>query len=258
MTAASQKGYFIMRETVYGRQAVKACLSANRRRVYLLRAQEDIRDIEDILRLAHHQDIPVERVSRDTLNRLASHGVHQGVLLEAEPVPREDINTWLSRLEGPRQVAVALDGIEDPRNFGAIIRSAAAFGAAGILFTERRQAPLSPAAVKAAAGGVERVPLVAVKNLPDALNRIRDAGFWSTGLDMAGDRDIWQADLSGRIMLVAGGEGRGLRRLVRERCDFLARIPLWPGIESLNVSVAAAIALAAARRGESPDAVYRP
>jgi len=248
----------VITETVYGKQAVRACLAAGKRQIYRLRALVDSRDVEDILRLADRTGVPVERVSKDALNRLSANGAHQGVLLEAAPVPRVSLEAWLDGLRAPRQVAVALDGIEDPRNFGAIIRSAAAFGAAGVLFTERRQAPLSPAAVKAAAGGVEYVPLVTVKNLPDALGRLRDAGFWSTGLDMAGDRDLWSADLSGRVLLVAGGEGRGLRRLVRERCDFLARIPLWPGVESLNVSVATAIALAAARRGESPAPPYRP
>lgn len=248
----------MFREMVYGRQAVRACLTANRRSAHVLRVLDDTRDLDDLIRLARQRGIPVERLSRDALNRLTANGAHQGVVLEAGPIPREDLRAWLEHLSGPRQVAIALDGIEDPRNFGAVIRSAAAFGAAGVLFTERRQAPLSPAAVKAAAGGVEYVPLVTVKNLPDAINRIREAGFWTTGLDMDGERNIWEADLSGRVMLVAGGEGRGLRRLVRERCDYLARIPLWPGVESLNVSVAAAIALAAARRGEWPDTAYRP
>lgn len=248
----------MVREMIYGRQAVRACLTANRRQPHILRVLDEARELEELIRLARQRGIPVDRVSKDVLNRLTANSAHQGIVLEAEPIPREDLRSWLERLTGPRQVAIALDGIEDPRNFGAIIRSAAAFGAAGVLFTERRQAPLSPTAVKAAAGGVEYVPLVTVKNLPEALSRIRDAGFWITGLDMDGDRNIWEADLSGRVMLAAGGEGRGLRRLVRDRCDYLTRIPLWPGVESLNVSVATAIALAAARRDEAPETVYRP
>ncbi len=240
---------------IYGRQAVRACLMAGRRRPVRLLALTESRDIEELARLAERRGVPVERASREQLNRLTANGVHQGAVLEAAPVPRLALAEWLDSLEGPRHLAIALDGVEDPRNFGAVIRSAAAFGASGVLFTERRQAPLSPVAGKAAAGGVAFVPLVAVRSLPDALCRIRDAGFWSVGLDMAGDRDIWSTDLTGRVLLVAGGEGRGLRRLVRERCDFLARIPISQGGESLNVSVAAAIAMAAARRGESPGAL---
>ncbi|HNT89685.1 MAG TPA: 23S rRNA (guanosine(2251)-2'-O)-methyltransferase RlmB, partial [Candidatus Hydrogenedentes bacterium] len=139
---------------------------------------------------------------------------------------------------------VALDGIEDPQNFGAIVRSASACGAGAVLFTKDRAAPISPAMVKAAAGAVEHVPLVRVTNLARAIEQMQQAGFWAAALDAAGDKLLWDVDLTGKTLLIIGGEGKGVRRLVRERCDHVVRIPISGLITSLNASVSAGIALA--------------
>jgi len=134
--------------------------------------------------------------------------------------------------------------VQDPHNLGAVVRSAAACGAAGVLFAKDRSAPLSPAAVKAAAGAMEYVDLVQATNLARALGVLKKAGFWVAGLEAEGAKVLWDADLGGRMALVVGSEGKGIRRLVREQCDLLVRIPLTGPITSLNASVSAGIALA--------------
>jgi len=139
---------------------------------------------------------------------------------------------------------VALDGVEDPHNFGAIVRSAAACGACAVLFGKDRAAPISAVSVKSAAGGMEYVDLVQATNLVRSLDALKKAGCWIAALDAEAPQDLWDADLTGRIVLVIGSEGKGIRRLVNEHCDLHLRIPLRGPITSLNASVSAAIALA--------------
>jgi 23S rRNA (guanosine2251-2'-O)-methyltransferase len=202
----------------------------------------DARGIEDILHAAG--GVPVERVERRVLDALVPGGLHQGVVLEADPLPVLDLHDWLAMNPPDGTVLMALDEIEDPHNYGAIVRSAAACGAGGVMTVCRRAAPLSPAAVKSAAGAFEHIPIVQVTNMTRALGQCKERGFWVAGLDADGPQDLWDADLSGKTVIVVGNEGRGLRRLVREHCDFLLRIPLSGPITSLNASVSAAIALA--------------
>jgi 23S rRNA (guanosine2251-2'-O)-methyltransferase len=149
----------------------------------------------------------------------------------------------------PRDVvAILLDGVTDPHNLGAIARSAVAFGAKALIMTEDRAAPITPTAVKAASGAMEHIDLVCVTNLARTIALVKEHEFWIAALDPKGDRDLWDADLTGRIGLVIGSEGTGLRRLVRESCDFALRIPLTGPIPSLNASVSAGIALAECAR----------
>jgi 23S rRNA (guanosine2251-2'-O)-methyltransferase len=192
--------------------------------------------------------LPMAEVSRAELDRLAAGGVHQGVVLEAGPLPRVDAKVWLAGDLPADAVAVLLDGITDPQNLGAIARSAVAFGARAIIYTEDRAAPISPAAVKAASGAMEHIDLVRVTNLARCIALLKQHEFWIAALDPDGDRDLWDADLKGRVGLVIGSEGKGLRRLVRESCDFALRIPLTGPIPSLNASASAAIALAECAR----------
>lgn len=225
-----------------GRIPVLECLRAGRRRplrLLLLRGGEGL---EEIRRAA--RDVPCEELPRDQLDKITRGQVHQGVVLRAAPLPMPDLRGWLADNPGPDTFVVVLDEVADPQNFGAIIRSAAALGAAAVIFGKDRAAPLSPAAVKAAAGAAERIDLIQVPNIPNALKQLGGAGFWATGLAGEADRDLWDVDLTGRCALVFGSEGDGLRRLVRERCDHLARIPMHAGIGSLNVGACAAIALA--------------
>jgi len=188
--------------------------------------------------------VPVEERSRQDLDAQAGGVAHQGVLLEADPLPIHKIETWAHAPFPDDAIVAILDGVEDPHNFGAIIRSAAACDARGVVFGKKRAAPLSTAAVKSAAGGVEYIDLVQAVNLVRSIELLKEAGFWIAALDAGAPKVLWEADLKGRIGLVIGGEGKGIRRLVREHCDLHLRIPLTGPITSLNASVSAAIALA--------------
>jgi len=193
-------------------------------------------------------------VERSELERVLPAGaVHQGLALEAEPLPPADLEVLLSGLApGAPALIVLLDQVTDPQNAGAVLRAAAAFGAAALVTTDRHAPPASGAFAKAAAGALEVVPLVRVGNLVRALETLQEHGFWSVGLDGEAQTSLSETDAGDRIALVLGAEGTGLRRLTGERCDMLARIPIGPAVESLNVAAAAAIALYELTRGRLP------
>jgi 23S rRNA (guanosine2251-2'-O)-methyltransferase len=183
--------------------------------------------------------VPPEIVRPNTIDqRLGPDAVHQGLLAEADPLPSPDIDELAQ--EG---IVLVLDQITDPHNVGAIIRSAAAFGTAAVIMPERNSPPSTGTLAKAASGAIERVPLVRVVNLSRALDRLKQAGFWCVGFDAGATTALHAADLSGKVAVVLGAEGEGLRRLTREHCDLMVRIPIGRSVESLNVSNAAAIAL---------------
>lgn len=233
-------------ERIYGRIPVLECLRARRRaprRLFLLHSAKGLDEIE-----AAAGHTPVEETTRDVLDKLAQGGVHQGVVLEVGPLPVYEVEDCIDRLPEGDALVVLLDSVEDPHNLGAIARSAVALGANALVFTRDRSAPLSPTAVKTAAGAMEYLDLVEVTNLARAMEKLQDAGFWITGLEADGDKLIWEADLTGRTALVIGSEGKGMRRLIKEKCDFLTRIPITGPITSLNASVSAAIALAEVAR----------
>lgn len=236
------------REIVFGRNAVLECLRARRRaarRLHLLGGGEALDDIRDAAARIH---LEIDESARGDLDRLAKGGVHQGVVLEADPLPRYDAREWLDSNPPRDAIAVLLDGVTDPHNLGAIARSAVALGAHAIVLTEDRAAPVTPTAVKAASGAMEHIDLLCVTNLARTMAVMKEHEFWLAALDPDGDQDLWDADLTGRIGLVIGSEGSGLRRLVRESCDFALRIPLAGPIPSLNASVSAGIALAECAR----------
>ena len=188
----------------------------------------------------------VPRIELDTLLRTTHH---QGIAAEVEDPPYASLEDALrlaaSRKEPP--LLVALDGVTDPRNYGAMIRSALALGAHGVVSEERRAAPLSPLALKASAGAALKLPVVKVKNLPRTLKALKEEGLWVYGLDVRGEKAPWELDYARPLVLVVGSEGEGMRRLVRETCDELFRIPIREEAESLNASVALGIALYQAR-----------
>jgi len=231
-------------EWIWGWHAVEAAL-ANRARgapLRLLATPEKARQLE-----ARFGRLPVlESVDNQALAQILPQGaVHQGVALRPAPLP----DLGLDDLEAaPGAVVLMLDQVTDPQNVGAILRSAAAFGAAGMILQDRHAPKLTGALAKAAAGAVERTPIVRVVNLSRALDQLADAGWRTVGLAGSGERTLAEALDGAPTVLVLGSEGEGLRRLVAEHCDEVARIPMPGGFESLNVSNAAAIALYEAAR----------
>jgi len=192
-----------------------------------------------------------ETVPRETLaNRLGAEAVHQGIALLAGPPPERDLGD-VCRATSLRKSAcvLVLDQVEDPHNVGAVLRSAAAFGALAVIVTERHAPQQTAALAKAASGALDIVPLVRVPNLVRALGELKEAGFWAAGLDALAEHTLGEAPLAAKTALVLGAEGKGLRRLTRESCDLLVRIPMVQEGASLNVSNAAAIALYALAAG---------
>ncbi|MBI5630885.1 MAG: 23S rRNA (guanosine(2251)-2'-O)-methyltransferase RlmB [Elusimicrobia bacterium] len=211
-----------------------------------------------IIRLAREKSVAVQFVPRREMDKMVREGRHQGVALK---VSRQESRDLLSFVETLREearrnlVLVALDQIQDPHNLGAIARSAVNLGAGGLILPERRSAPVTPVVVQASAGAVQRLPIFQVVNLAQSLARLKEAGFWIYGADMAG-RPSWQASLNRPLVLVIGSEGEGLRPLVRQSCDELISIPqAAAGVASLNASCAASVLLyEIARQAAHPHA----
>lgn len=198
--------------------------------------------IDAVARFAEDRGATVARISRGELDRLSKGARHQGAMAYAPDLALlavDDLATDLSK----DSVIVALDEIEDPQNFGAVIRSAVALGAAAILWPEHHAAPLSPATFRASAGAVEHARLCRVSALPSALDRLRQAGATVIGLDANADKDLRDVTTEGPFVLVIGAEGKGLRRPVKRACTELARLPMTGVLDSLNASVAGGIAL---------------
>lgn len=200
--------------------------------------------IQEIIELCRASSIPLRFEPREALERVAGSAAHQGVVA----VGGEYRYASLKDIPADAQLVVALDGVEDPRNLGAILRTAHAAGAAALVIPERRSAGVTEAAAKAAAGALEHLPVVRVGNLNRALDQLKEKGFWVYGLDERGPADYCQTGYNLPAVFVLGGEGKGLHQQVRERCDVVVRIPLEGKIPSLNVSVAAGIVLFEFRR----------
>lgn len=229
---------------LWGRHAVEAALANPRRPCLRLLATPPA--LERLGSLARRDGLVVETASADLIERrVGSEELHQGLALEAGPLPALTLADVVPA-DGP-SLLLALDQLSDPRNVGAILRSAAAFAVDAVIVPERRSAELSGAAARAAAGGLDLVPLVEVTNLAQALQELKKQGFWAVGLDGAAGGGLDGLPVYERTVLVLGSEGAGLRRLVATNCDALARIAIAPRIESLNVAVAAGIALHALR-----------
>ncbi len=228
---------------LYGPHAVLAALANPRRRCRRLVATAAAADANRES-LADLKAPPIETVSREDIDRLLPPGaVHQGIAVATDPLGEPDLGEILEALPEGKGLIVVLDQVTDPHNVGAVLRSAAAFGADAVLLPERHAPGATGVLAKAASGALDLVPLVHVVNLARELDRLKAAGFWCIGLDSEADQPVAAADLTGRIVLVLGAEGGGLRRLTRERCDLLVRLPTQTRLASLNVSNAAAVAL---------------
>ena len=205
------------------------------------------RVLTPLLALAARHEIPVRLVAATELHRLTHGGRHQGVVVVASEPNDHSIPELIRGVAGPPLVVV-LDGIEDPHNFGAIVRAAEAAGVDGIIRQTRHSAPRSPVAMKASAGALAHVRMAPVVNISRAIVELKRERVWTVGLDAAADRSYISVDLTQPTALVVGAEGTGLRRLVRERCDWLISIPMHGRVSSLNVSVATGIVLFEAMR----------
>ena len=235
-------------EQVEGRQAVRELLIASRRRVReLLVADESERNpvIGEILDLARSQRVPVREVSRREIDDQARSEAPQGVIAFAEPLEETLLDEVLAGIDGSNKLfLVAIDGVTDPGNLGAILRSCEGAGVDAVILPRHRAVHVTPSAAKAAAGAIEYLTMCVVPGLPTAIQQLRDANVWVVGLDDAADKPVFGlGDLATEhICLVLGAEGPGLSRLVRERCDVIVSIPMRGALSSLNVSAAAALA----------------
>ncbi len=234
---------------LYGRHAVEAAL-ANPARICrrFIALNETAAEARGLLAAARAETpaAGLEVLDRREFERLLPPGaVHQGLALAAEKLIERDLNAFLASLpqDNAPRIIVVLDQVTDPHNVGAILRSAAAFGALAVLVPEHGAPAVTGVLAKAASGALEKMPLLRVANLARALEQIKQAGFWSLGLEEKAERTLAELDLPARIALVLGAEGSGLRRLTREHCDFLGRLPTRGNMASLNVSNAAAVAL---------------
>ncbi|MGA3371552.1 MAG: 23S rRNA (guanosine(2251)-2'-O)-methyltransferase RlmB [Terracidiphilus sp.] len=233
-------------EVLYGLHSVEEALKAGRRRfdqVLVARERDDLR-LEKLVALCREAGLRVRQESREKLTELAQTSAHQGVAAIVHPpelLAIEDL--FEPKVTGAARLLLALDGVEDPQNLGALLRVADGAGVDGVLLTERRSAPLSPAAVKASAGAAEHLRIARVVNLVRALEELKRRNLWIIGLDERGQEDYDQFDFTGDSVLVLGREGAGLHELVRRTCDHLLRIPMAGGVSSLNVSAAGAVVL---------------
>ena len=237
-----------MREVLYGRHAVRESLRAGRRKPYKVMLAEGIRQtdaIGQIVFLAEQAGISVIRTERRNLDRIGNVN-HQGVALETSEYPYSALDDVLavarSRQEAP--LFLLLDLLQDPQNVGSLLRTAEAVGVHGVVIQRRRAVDITPAVVRASAGAVEHLLVTQVTNLADTIERLKAHYVWVAGLEaVPSARPYHEADLSGSLAVVVGSEGSGLRRLVRERCDFLLRMPMLGQVTSLNAAVAGSVVL---------------
>jgi 23S rRNA (guanosine2251-2'-O)-methyltransferase len=244
-------------DQVEGRQAVRELLLARRRpvrEVWLLAEQEPSEILRDIVELAASERVAVREVGRSRFFGEARCEAPQGVLAKAAPLEEVDLNDLVRPLGSAPPFLVAVDGVTDPGNLGALLRSAECAGVTGVVLPRHRAVHVTPTVTKAAAGAVEHLRFAVVGGLPAALQQLSAAGVWVVGLDGDGRTGLWSLPAGdGPIVLVLGAEGSGLSRLVRQRCDELVRIPLRGALGSLNVSVAGALACFEVARARGAD-----
>ena len=200
--------------------------------------------IEELVRIARKNGIPVRFEERAQLDRTAGMRKHQGVVAIAAASPSASLRDLLKpRPEGVLGLVVLLDGVEDPQNLGAIVRTSLAAGAQGVVIPERRAAGITDSVARASAGALAHLPVARVTNLSRSMEEMKEAGYWLVGLDERAEKRHTEIDFNLSVGIVLGGEGKGLHELVRERCDFLVSIPTTGPVRALNVSVAAGIVL---------------
>lgn len=227
-------------DLLYGRNSVAEALRAGRRPIRRILVADSTRGLDALVADARARHLAVDIVERHRLDqRVGAH--HQGVIAEADPFSYAAFDD-LRRAESP--LLLALDSLQDPQNFGTLLRTALAVGVNGVIIPEHRAVAVTPAVSNASAGAVEHLHIARVTNLARSLRRLKDDGVWIYGLSAEATQPYWSTDLSGGVALVVGSEGQGLGRLISETCDALVEIPMVPGsIESLNASVAGSLVL---------------
>jgi 23S rRNA (guanosine2251-2'-O)-methyltransferase len=233
-------------ESIFGLHAVRALLMRAPDRVLRLKlaAGRDDARVRELAELAERHGLPVERANAREFKKLLGEAVHQGVIAEITALPPWSEDDLLSSLTTAREpLLLALDGVQDPHNLGACLRTADACGALAVVVPKDRAAQLTPSVRKVAAGAAETTPVVAVTNLARCLALLKGAGLWVVGAEAHSDKRPEDVDLTTGTVLVLGAEGAGLRKLTRQSCDFVVRLPQLGAVESLNVSVAAGMLL---------------
>jgi 23S rRNA (guanosine2251-2'-O)-methyltransferase len=233
-------------DIVYGFNPVMEALRSSRRafELFVATGARDNR-LERLLKLAADKGVPVRQREKGDIARLCGTDHHQGVALRVESFAYTDLADILARWResGESGLLLVLDGVQDPHNLGALIRSAACAGAHGVIIPTDRAAQVTPAVEKASAGAVETVQVAQVTNVARTLEELKEAGFWIYGADSSAAASVFDQDFKGNVALVIGSEGEGIRPLVRKRCDLLVKIPLRGGVSSLNASVSGGILL---------------
>lgn len=230
-----------------GIHAVREALEAGRalERIVIASGRRGER-IEELVQLARRRGVPVRFEDRAQVDRLAGTREHQGIVALAAAraaLSLEDLLAKIAHAPEHKGLIVLLDGVEDPHNLGAVIRTALASGADGVVIPERRAAGLTETVARASAGALAHLPVARVNNLPRAMDELKEASFWLVGLDERAEKNYAEQDFTGPVGIVLGNEGEGLHELVRKRCDFLVSIPTTGPVRSLNVSVAAGVVL---------------
>ena len=235
-------------EQVEGRQAVRELLLSGKRKTREIWIASDLDEndvVNDIVEIAHQVRVQVLEVNRKRLEQQARSEAPQGIIAFAAPLPETEFDEMVRNAKGKPTFLVAVDGVTDPGNLGALLRCCDGAGVDGVILPRHRAVHVTPTVAKSAAGAIEYVPMALVGGLPTAIKQMRDAGIWVVGLDDAADRSLFElGDLANdSVCIVLGAEGAGLSRLVRERCDMVVSIPMFGRLSSLNVSVAGALAV---------------
>jgi 23S rRNA (guanosine2251-2'-O)-methyltransferase len=238
-----------MQEILYGRNPVYECLRAGRRQVGRLVVAEGGRKggtLVEAEKLARQRGVPVQTVERRQLDRLCKGASHQGVVAEVDAYPyvsMQDVLAWAAE-RGESPWLLLLDCLQDPQNLGTLLRTAEVVGVHGLVLPDRRSVGVTPAVVSASSGASEHVRIAQVTNLVRTMKELQERGIWIAGLEaIPGAIQVWQADLKGPLALVVGSEGQGMRRLVRETCDYVIDLPMRGEINSLNAAVAGSVVL---------------
>ncbi len=236
-----------MEDIIFGKNAVKEVLKEDVEiNKMLLQKEGNVSGLGELIRLAKEKKIVIQDVNKRKLDEISEGGNHQGVIVMVSPFKYVEVEELIKGKESP--LLVVLDGIQDPHNLGAIIRTSYAAGVDGIIIPKRRAAAVNSTVVKTSAGYAMHMPIARVTNIAKTIDYLKGNNIWIAGADMGGDSSLFNADLKGGLGIVMGNEGEGISRLVKEKCDFIVSIPMKNNVESLNASVAASLLIYEAYR----------